>query len=260
MWIGKNARRVGRALSVALVLASAGFLPAEAADHSAAPSSVLAMPALEGKPPADWPGRPLAPPPVGRHEPFDLSKPNLSGLYSERWRAVAAAIEAERVILARCRGAFDECPADAARFLAIADGARTKEGRARFGEVNRAVNLAVRYRSDAGRHGADTWASPLATFAAGEGDCEDYAIVKYLALREAGVPAADLRLVVVLDTRSGQQHAVLAARLDERWLVLDNRRFILLEDRDAGGYRPLVAFGQDGGPVLLASEDADGPA
>ena len=44
--------------------------------------------------------------------------------------------------------------------------------------------------SDFTQHGeADRWSAPLATFATAKGDCEDYAIAKYVALREAGFPA-----------------------------------------------------------------------
>jgi len=42
-----------------------------------------------------------------------------------------------------------------------------------------------------------------------EGDCEDYAIAKYVALREAGFPQDDLQLVLVRDRAVRQDHAVL---------------------------------------------------
>ena len=42
------------------------------------------------------------------------------------------------------------------------------------------------------------------------GDCEDYAIAKYVALREAGVARENLQLVLVRDRAVRQDHAVLA--------------------------------------------------
>jgi len=77
---------------------------------------------------------------------------------------------------------------------------------------------------------------PLATFATAKGDCEDYAIAKYVALREAGFPQDDLQLVLVRDRAVRQDHAVLAAHLDDRWLILDNRRSDLIEDSDASSF------------------------
>jgi predicted transglutaminase-like cysteine proteinase len=192
-------------------------------------------------------------------QPFAFSATDGPAAYAQKWRAVAAAVETELDILGRCRSEPEGCSPAVMDFFAIIDAAQARQGRARLGEVNRAVNLAIRYRSDAARHGAsDAWASPLATLAAGEGDCEDYAIVKYAALREAGVPPGDLRLVVVRDARLGQNHAVLAARLEDRWLVLDNRRFLLLEDREVRNYQPIAAFGADGGPFRLAADGREG--
>jgi predicted transglutaminase-like cysteine proteinase len=53
----------------------------------------------------------------------------------------------------------------------------------------------------------DVWSSPLVTFSAGAGNCEDYAIPKYVALQMVGVPSEDLRIVVVLEL-NGEGHAV----------------------------------------------------
>ena len=39
----------------------------------------------------------------------------------------------------------------------------------------------------------------IATLTTGFGDCEDYAIAKYVALVEAGVAAEDVRLIIARD-------------------------------------------------------------
>jgi predicted transglutaminase-like cysteine proteinase len=77
---------------------------------------------------------------------------------------------------------------------------------------------------------ADVWTSPLKTIAAGQGDCEDYALAKLAALREAGVAEEELRLMVIHETGSESYHAVAAVRLEGRWTILDNRRLALLTD------------------------------
>src|ERR1700752_651257 len=98
------------------------------------------------------------------------------------------------------------------RFLEIVRTAAAREGLARLGEINRAFNLAIRPVSDRAQYGVeDYWASPLATLAAGAGDCEDYAIAKLVALRAAGLPADDLRLIIIREMTTGEDHAVLAA-------------------------------------------------
>ena len=153
-------------------------------------------------------------------------------------------MQADLDVLAACEADRSTCSPTARDFLAIVKAGHEKQGRARLGVVNRAINLAIQATSDMVQHGAgDIWSSPLATFRSGKGDCEDYAIAKFAALLLAGVPAQDLRLVIVRNLKAHRAHAVLAAWLEDRWLVLDNRRFLLLEDREIlMEYRPLLAF------------------
>jgi predicted transglutaminase-like cysteine proteinase len=163
-----------------------------------------------------------------------------------KWLGVERKLDDERVQLALCDGDRERCASPAAlQLLAIVDNARAREGRARIGEINRAINLAIRPMSDLAQYGqVDVWSSPLVTFAHGAGDCEDYAIAKLVALRLAGIASEDLRIVVVHDTVSGEDHAVAAARLDEHWLTLDNRRMAMVEDANARNYRPLFVINQ----------------
>ena len=82
------------------------------------------------------------------------------------------------------------CPSHAAQFLRLIKAVKAKSGRDQLDEANRAVNMAIRYVSDYAQHGeADRWSAPLATFATGKGDCEDYAIAKYVALTRSRLPA-----------------------------------------------------------------------
>jgi predicted transglutaminase-like cysteine proteinase len=180
-----------------------------------------------------------------------------------KWQSVAHKLDDERVQLALCDGDRQNCASDAAlQLLAIVDSGRQREGRARLGEINRAVNLAIRPMTDLAQFGQeDVWSSPLATFYRGAGDCEDYAIAKFVALRMAGIAAEDLRIVVLADTLRGEGHAVAAVRLDGRWLILDNRRMAMVEDMAFRNYRPLFVIDQSGvmkySDELLARGDRD---
>ena len=193
-------------------------------------------------------------------EPFGLSASVLSyGALREKWLGVERKLDDERVQLALCDGDRERCVSPAAlQLLAIVDVARAREGRARLGEINRAINLAIRPMSDLAQYGVlDFWSSPLVTFASGAGDCEDYAIAKFAALRLAGIPSEDLRLVIMRDTISGEAHAVAAARLDGHWLMLDNRRMAMIEDAYVRNYQPTFVIDQRGvmkyaDPPLLA--------
>lgn len=199
----------------------------------------------------------LTPP---RDEPFGLqTRSVLSGGLWNKWHGVEAAIRAEHDVLVRCRAGAEPCPPAAARFLAIVAAGRAHAGRARLGQINRAVNLAIRPMSDLAQHGVvDRWSSPLASLSTGLGDCEDYAIAKYVALQEAGVPPDDLRLVIVRDEAANVEHAVVTAHLDGRWIVLDNRYLALLTDKDMRGVAPLFVLDGQGvkqfapAPIVIA--------
>ena len=111
-------------------------------------------------------------------EPFRLfASPLTRGGLVAKWQSVVSRLDDERVQLALCDGDRENCASDAAlRLLAIVDSGRQREGRARLGEINRAINLAIRPMSDLAQFGQeDVWSSPLVTFYRGAGDCEDYA-------------------------------------------------------------------------------------
>ena len=47
-------------------------------------------------------------------------------------------------ILAQCREHMESCPPAAQHFLEIIEKGRARDGRARIGVINRAINLAIR--------------------------------------------------------------------------------------------------------------------
>jgi len=174
------------------------------------------------------------------------------GLLWVKWRRVEAEIDATAPALARCARNLRYCSAGAARLAAIVKQAARQHGRDRIEQINRSINASIRYRSDLAQWGEDdVWSAPLGvghrgSFDTGFGDCEDYAIAKYAALRGAGTAAADLRLLIVRDTSAQIDHAVLAVRDGARWLLLDNRWSRLIEENDATFFAPLFALDADG--------------
>lgn len=188
--------------------------------------------------------------PARSTEPFGLSTTALeAGLVHEKWLSLQHRFDDDMVQLALCDGDRERCVSPAAlRLLAIVDAARQREGRAKLGEINRAINLAIRSMSDAAQYGeTDVWVSPISSFVRGAGDCEDYAIAKFAALRLAGIAPDDLRILIMRDAIRGEDHAVAAVRLDGRWLTLDNRRMAMIEDVDVRNHRP--TFVMDRGSV-----------
>ena len=204
------------------------------------------------------------------NEPFGLATDLApAGPLWIKWRTFETEFTKNEEEIAHCRAEPTSCSNAALSLIALIDEARALDGRRQLATVNRSVNLAVAYTSDMVMHGVgDVWSSPLSTFERGRGDCEDYAIAKMFVLRGAGMPADDLRLLIAHNRSDGDAHAVLAARLDGRWHILDNRKMLLLEDNavrdlqplyalDAGGVRQFVA---PSAPVLMASATQAVPA
>jgi len=187
----------------------------------------------------------------GRSEPFGLHPAvalpiNASGA-AAKWADIQSRIANEQKTIESCRSGDRACPVGARRFLSIVEQGLQSHGRARLGLINRAVNLSVKPVSDWRQHGAeDFWSSPLETLSAGAGDCEDYAIVKYVALREAGIAPDELRLVIVRDSKRQTNHAVVAVRHDGQWLVLDNKTLIMADAEELIHYRPLLVLDDRG--------------
>ncbi|CAN5278936.1 hypothetical protein BH10PSE11_BH10PSE11_04240 [soil metagenome] len=193
-------------------------------------------------------GAPEVPAPAAI-EPFGLSTSTLTeGPLRAKWQTVERTIAAEAEVISGCASDPTNCTSQPAlRFLNIVQAASAREGLARLGEINRAINLAIRPVSDRAQYGVeDHWSSPLATLAAGAGDCEDYAIAKLVALRAAGVAANDLRLIIIRETATGDDHAMVAARFEGHWRMLDNRTFLMIEDNGFDKYRPLFAIDAEG--------------
>lgn len=178
-------------------------------------------------------------------EPFGIATvPAPQNPYAADWRKVQDDWAVEREILDHCRAERERCPSRVAlEFLATIDAARARIGRTRLGYINRAINLAIRPMRDFDNYGTpEIWKAPLATLANGAGDCTDYAIAKYFALGEVGVPANDRRLVVVRVKSRLEEHAVLAVREERNWLILDNRGMRIVDATDATDYLPLLEF------------------
>lgn len=193
-------------------------------------------------------------PPVGIHpeirgtEPFGLFAFRApEGTLWRKWRGVESDIARDKEILNRCESDSAGCPSHAAQFMRLIHAVKSKSGIERLNEANLAVNIAIRYVSDIAQHGeADRWSAALATFASGRGDCEDFAIAKYVALSEAGIEPENLRLILVRDRAVREDHAVLAVRHEGKWLIMDNRNSMLTEDTDIASFTPLFAINHRG--------------
>jgi predicted transglutaminase-like cysteine proteinase len=177
---------------------------------------------------------------------FGMETEPVFGEVATKWRVVEADIDREQQVLARCR-AQEACPAAAQNLLDIVAEGAGRSGRARVGLINRAVDLAIKPTSDEAQWGvADHWSPPFETLQTHRGDCEDYAIVKYVALLQAGLSHDDVKIVILRNLLPKEDHAAVAARVDGQWLILDNLRLALVRDTKMVGSIPEFVLDEDG--------------
>ncbi len=165
-------------------------------------------------------------------EPASPDRPDLFGTvalavgqtpFDERWRNAQAA---------PTRG-----------FQGLLAGLQARDPLDQAGEVNRRVNAAIRFADDSAVYGVgDRWASASESLKLARGDCEDYAIAKLQLLRRLGFDPDDLYLTIVKDLVKRADHAVLVARIDGRFVVLDNNSDRLLDASEVSDYRPIFTF------------------
>jgi predicted transglutaminase-like cysteine proteinase len=87
--------------------------------------------------------------------------------------------------------------------------------------VNEEVNK-VKFISDMENYGiSDKWVTPEEFFKNG-GDCEDYAIAKYVALRSHGLSIDNMHLAVVYSDKLENYHAILIVKYMGKTYYMDN--------------------------------------
>lgn len=114
-------------------------------------------------------------------------------------------------------------------------------------EINNQINQA-KYITDSANWGqSDYWATP-AEFMARFGDCEDYAILKYLSLQRLGWKESQLRVVAVKDLNLKVGHAVLVVFFKHPKtgqvlnLLLDNQIKSIANADNVRHYQPVFSI------------------
>lgn len=163
-----------------------------------------------------------------------------------QWTSVLSRIEAEKELLAACGADAARCQTPrAVEWRHIVESLRGRPLLNQLEVLNRGVNALVPYVTDDVVYGlSDYWATP-GEFLRNAGDCEDYAIVKFVSLLEVGVPNDTMRIVVVMDVVRNLAHAVLAVKIDNRSYILDSLIDAVVEDRFFTQYVPQYSVNLD---------------
>ncbi len=172
----------------------------------------------------------------------ELRSNSLKGL--PQWTRVLGAVSKER-------RAFDDCAANASlcttpilkHWRQIVTTAAALPRGQRIKAVNDFFNRWP-YKLDRELYGvSEYWATPK-EFMARSGDCEDYSIAKYFALRQLGFKKEELRIVILMDRIRGIGHAVLAYYAKDQILILDSLSNLILPHSRYKHYVPQYSMNE----------------
>ena len=108
-------------------------------------------------------------------------------------------------------------------------------------KVNNLIN-SQKYIVDGKNWGkTDYWATPIEFFTRG-GDCEDFAIAKYISLRMLGVPEERMRVAIIHDEIKDIPHAALIVYTDKGAVLLDNQIKNVRYADTVNRYRPIFSI------------------
>ena len=148
-----------------------------------------------------------------------------------KWRGTLQLFEEE---LKSCGP--DQCKKT--EWYAVIDRLRGKDLMTKLREINAEMNE-KRYVTDRVNWNLpDYWATPFQFMQKG-GDCEDFAIAKYMALRDLGVSVEDMRIVVLNDLNLRIAHAVLAVYVNGNPYILDNQISKVVPASSIHHYQPV---------------------
>lgn len=155
-----------------------------------------------------------------------------------KWRGVVERFNTE---MASC--AQGEC--DKATWKKFLDSLRSYDLSTQTKTVHKRLND-KRYILDIVNWGVnDYWATPF-QFMRKNGDCEDYAIGKYMVLKALGFPVDKMRIVVLMDLNLNLVHAVLVVDLDGQSLLLDNQIRSVVPVSTVHHYQPYYSLNETG--------------
>lgn len=156
---------------------------------------------------------------------------------------VFAGVELDRMLLLASQRYGDAGASSVTAWRTLLTSTAGQSDSVKLQRVNDFFNRRTRFRDDRDIWGVeDYWASPLEVLGRAEGDCEDFAIAKYMTLKLMGVSSDKMRLAYVKARLGGPQSSLVQAHMvlsyypapGDEPLILDN----LISDIRPASRRP----------------------
>ncbi len=155
------------------------------------------------------------------------------------WESLRDQMKLEKAYFHECSKSKDTpCPSVPALVQKLNEIGQNR-GKALLGHLNISVNLMI-------KPAPSEWTGPLEAITMRHGDCKSYSLAKYAGAQELGIPADQVRLVIVHNRRYSEDHMVTAVHQDGEWFILDNLTNMLLRDWEKTDYEPLAVLDYKG--------------
>jgi len=163
----------------------------------------------------------------------------------DKWTGMLARFRLEQEAAQRACARVSLAACAPAEWRQLLGALRGLDLRAKLDRVNAAVNRHLYVASQRNWGESNHWETPFEFLRKG-GQCQDYAIAKYMLLRAAGVAAAQLRVLVLRDTRLGLDHAVAVAYVEGEAILLDNQIGAVVTAGSVHHYQPYYSINEEG--------------
>ena len=189
--------------------------------------------------------------PFGIFGSFEIKTNATAGL--GEWQNLQAQMPSDEKLYKECDAGAASCPQYLREWRKNLQSWASATETKKLELVNAWVNHAIHYTEDIKAFGQkDFWASPRLSLR-GRGDCEDYALAKYVSLKALGFSEDRLRIVVVNDTRKNIGHAILSVRTAEGVYILDNQNVRPVLQQQISYYAPVYSINANGRWINIAT-------
>lgn len=180
--------------------------------------------------------------PAGLFGTIEIASENLQSL--PQWRKVMGSFPKLAKTAARCDADIQNCKSQQMTlWRAKIRGLELSDPSIQIREINQFINK-WKQAADLETFGEkDHWATPLEFIPVG-GDSEDFAIMKYISLKELGIDPSKMRIVVTNDVLRGVTHTILAVKYGKRTLILDSQNNTVLPEKLVQYYIPFYSVNE----------------
>jgi len=173
---------------------------------------------------------------------IEIPSNNLSAL--PQWKRVIKDFEKSKKAARLCDQDIQKCASQQMTlWRAKMQELESSRETAKILEINRFINK-WRHISDFKNYQSkDYWASPL-EFMTNGGDSEDFAIMKYISLKELGISPSNMRIVVTNDVLRGRTHTILSVHFNKKRYILDSQSNSILQEQFVKYYVPFYSVNE----------------